>query len=289
MVTSSQTNFVCSPNLELEHAIGGEGKVGEIELEQAYIEYDIAENHRAKAGLFLIPVGIINETHEPPTFYGTERNPVEKNIIPATWWAGGIAAQGEIAEALSYDVAIHEGLNTTAANSYKPRSGRQKTGKAKAEDLAATARVKWTGVAGVELAATVQYQTDITQSNDASAGDAWLYELHASINKGPFGLRALYARWDLEGTGPAAIGADEQTGFYIEPSFKVTEKFGVFARYNQYDNQAGNGSDSEKIQYDAGINFWPHPDIVLKADIQSQDNEGAKNDNGFNLGVGYQF
>ncbi len=33
--------------LELEHAIGGEGKVGEIELEQAYIEYDVSENHRA--------------------------------------------------------------------------------------------------------------------------------------------------------------------------------------------------------------------------------------------------
>ena len=66
--------------LEVEHSIAGDGKVGEIELEQAYIEWDATENLTAKAGLFLIPVGIINETHEPNTFYGTERNNIEKNI-----------------------------------------------------------------------------------------------------------------------------------------------------------------------------------------------------------------
>ena len=38
----------------------------------------------------LVPVGFLNEVHEPPTFYGVERNPVEKNVIPTTWWEGGI-------------------------------------------------------------------------------------------------------------------------------------------------------------------------------------------------------
>ncbi|MGB5409045.1 MAG: hypothetical protein WBN43_19955, partial [Thiogranum sp.] len=61
--------------------------------------------------------------------------------------------------------------------------------------------------------------------------------------------------------------------------------------YNQWDNQACDGnSDSEKKQANAGVNFWPHPDVVLKVDVQQQDNEGeSKNDNGWNLGVGYQF
>ena len=44
-----------------------------------------------KAGLFLIPVGILNQTHEPDTFYGVERNNVEKNIIPTTCGEGGLA------------------------------------------------------------------------------------------------------------------------------------------------------------------------------------------------------
>lgn len=276
--------------LELEHSIAGEGKSGEIELEQAYIEYDINEQHRVKGGLFLTPVGIINETHEPQTFYGTERNPVEKNIVPATWWAAGAMFSGEIAEGFSYDVAATSGLNTKASKDYKVRSGRQKVSKAKAKDFAYTGRLKWTGVPGLEVAATVQYQEDITQSLDSAAGDATLFETHVVFQRGGFGLRALYATWDLDGDGPKSIGADEQTGWYIEPSYRISEHFGVFARYNEWDNQAGNSSDSEYEQIDLGINWWPHHDVVVKLDYQDQDAPKGKVElDGINIGLGYEF
>lgn len=275
--------------LEVEHDIAGEGKKGEIEVEQAYVEYDLSDNHRAKAGVFLVPVGILNEIHEPPTFYGVERNPVEKDIVPATWWAGGIGLSGDLGAGFGYDLAVHEGLATTSAKSYKPRDGRQKTGEAIAKDLAYTARIKWNGIPGLTLAGTIQHQTDITQSADATAGSANLYELHGVYSQGPFTLKALYARWDLDGSGPSGIGADEQMGWYVEPSFKFNSQWGVFARYNMWDNKAGDGAASEKQQTDLGVNFWPHPDVVLKADYQWQDNDDGKNQNGFNLGVGYQF
>ena len=272
--------------LELEHAISGDGEDGEIELEQAYVEYDLTPSQHIKGGMFLIPVGILNETHEPPTFYGVKRNPVERNIIPTTWWAGGIELTGEIAPGWSYNFGVHEGLDT---DNYSLRSGRKKTSNADAHDLASTARVKWNGIAGVELAATLQYQENITQGldNDASA---WLYEAHADVQRGPFGLRALYARWDIDGDGAKAVGRDEQDGFYIEPSYKLIPEFGLFARYSQWDNEAGSNSDSEKKQYNAGFNYWPHPDVVLKADYQYQDNEGnVDEEKGVNLGIGYQF
>lgn len=275
--------------LEVEHSIAGEGQVGEIELEQAYIEVDLNQKHKTRFGMTLIPVGIMNETHEPPTFYGTERNPVEKNIIPATWWAASVNVLGEVAPGWSYEVAVHEGLNTSAADSYKPRNGRQKTGKAQADNLAYTGRIKWTGMAGVEVAATIQQQTDITQGNDLTAGSANLFEVHGIYNKGPFTLKALYAQWTLDGAGPKSIGADEQNGWYIEPSYKISDKLGVFARYNQYDNAAGDNTASEKQQTDIGINWWVHPNVVVKADYQTQDNDGGKNQNGFNLGMGYMF
>lgn len=276
--------------LEIEHAgVESDGAPlgGEVELEQAYVEFDLNDQHRAKAGLFILPVGILNETHEPNTFYGVERNPVESNIIPTTWWAGGGALSGELGNGFSYDAAIHEGLNTGA--SYTPRSGRQKTSNAIASDLAYTARLKWTGMPGVEIGGTFQHQTDITQSLDASAGSANLYELHTVISKGPLGLRALYARWDLDGAGPAAVGADEQLGWYLEPSFKFNEQWGAFARYNLWDNAAGDSVGSEKKQIDVGVNYWPHPDVVLKVDYMSQDNDDGRDQKGFNLGVGYQF
>jgi hypothetical protein len=274
--------------LELEHSLAGDGKPGEVELEQAYIEYDINEHHRVKGGLFLTPVGILNETHEPNTFYGTERNPVEKNIIPTTWWEAGAMFSGEIAAGFSYDLAVHSGLNASGA-SYKVRSGRQKVASADADDFAYTGRLKWTGMPGVELAATLQYQSDITQSNDPTAGSATLFETHAVIEKGPFGLRALYATWDLDGSGPKASGADEQTGWYVEPSFRFTDNFGIFARYNEWDNAAGDSSDSEYEQIDLGVNWWPHKNVVVKADYQLQDKPGGGSADGVNVGLGYEF
>ena len=109
---NSKTRFFSE--LEVEHSIAGDGEEGEVELEQAYIEHDYAANHSLKAGVFLVPVGILNETHEPETFYGIERNPVEKNIIPSTWWEGGLAFSGRFGEGFSYDATVTSGLNTVS-------------------------------------------------------------------------------------------------------------------------------------------------------------------------------
>lgn len=277
--------------LELEHSLAGEGKPGEVELEQAYIEWDFAKNHRLNAGLFLIPVGILNETHEPDTFYGTERNNVEKNIIPTTWWETGVQVVGEIAPGLSYNAGVHSGLQMTADQGV--RKGRQKSANAKAEDLAFTTRLKYTGVAGLELAGTIQYQQDVTQGNDPATADdaeAMLFETHAVYQSGDFGLRVLYAMWDIDNDAFEANGTDEQEGWYIEPSYKVTEKLGVFVRYSEWDNKAGNSADTEIESWDYGINYWLTPRVVFKADFTDQSGTavGSKGDS-FNLGVGWSF
>ena len=275
---------------ELEHAIAGEEQKGEIELEQAFIDFAINERVTSRGGVFLIPVGLINETHEPTTFYGVERNPVEKNIIPATWWEAGAGIYGEIAQGWRYDLYAHSGLNTNSDKKYAVRSGRQKVSKAQADDLAYTGRLRYTAIPGLELAATVQYQTDMTQGQDNTAGSGVLSETHLAYMVGDFALKALYARWDLDGQGPEEKGSDLQLGWYIEPAYRISEQFGVFARYNRWDNQAGAADiASEKTQTDFGINWWPHPDVVLKADYQIQDNNNDSNQNGINLAMGYQF
>lgn len=285
--------------LELEHSLAGEGKKGEVELEQAYLEFDLNSDHAAKAGLFLIPVGIINETHEPPTFYGVERNPVESNIIPTTWWEGGMGVSGKLSAGLRYDLALTSGLKVNPSPAGKPqdayliRGGRQKVSEANADDGALTTRLRWTGIPGVELAATFMYQDDLAQANGgAAAASATLIETHAAISKGPFGLRALYAQWDLDGAGPAtgaSPGRDKQLGWYLEPSFKLSQKLGAFARYAEWDNNAGSARtvNAKKDQTNVGVNFWPQENVVLKFDVQQQGNNGS--DDGFNLGVGYMF
>jgi len=288
--------------LEVEHSVAGDDQNGEVEIEQAFIEWDYAENHRAKGGVFLVPTGIINETHEPETFYGVERNSVEKNIIPATWWEGGAMFSGEFGEGFSYDAGVHSGLfiDPTKLDSdeapdpdYKIRDGRQKTSKAKADDLAYTGRIKYTGIPGLELSASAQYQTDVWQGEKFAGeedADATLLEFHTIYNHGPFGLRALYARWDIDNVIESVKpGADEQEGFYIEPSHRLTDKLGIFARFSEWDNQAGDSSDTEKQQYDIGLNYWLDERVVLKADYMHEDVEQGDEFHGFNLGIGWSF
>lgn len=290
--------------LELEHAWvkdtqSGTSSKGEVELEQAYIEFDLSQNHRAQGGLFLVPVGILNETHEPTTFYGVERNPVESNIIPSTWWEAGAGIKGELPGGLRYDLTATSGLKiaTTGSSAYNIRSARQKDSNAPGDNLAYTGRLRWSAIPGVEIAASLYHQEDLTQSSLGIVPiGGTLGTAHAVVSRGPFSMKTLYARWHLTGgsdtvnpANGAVSGSDVQYGWYVEPAFKITKQWGVFARYSEWDNRAGNAnaSDTLKRQTDVGVNYWPHPQVVVKFDVQNQ--EGASNDDGFNLGIGYMF
>jgi hypothetical protein len=286
--------------LEVEHSIAGDGKVGEVELEQAFVQWDYADSHRAQIGLFLLPVGILNETHEPDTFYGVERNDVEKNIIPATWWEGGFGLSGEIAPGWGYDVAVHSGLrldtdNASGSKRTSIRSGRQKVGKADADSLAYTARLRYAGVPGFQWSAAVQRQTDLAQGDADGIGigsiGATLLETDVTFERGMFNLRALYARWSIDDEIEAlSPGADEQSGWYIEPSWKFSKQLGVFARYGTYDLSAGDSTASnEKTRLDFGFNYWMHENVVIKADYTRQDDDQGNDTDGFNIGFGYSF
>ena len=285
--------------LELEHSIAGDGKSGEIELEQAYIEYDFNDKLSAKAGLFLMPVGIMNETHEPDTFYGVERNEVEKYIIPSTWWEAGIGASYKFDNGLSVDVAVMTGLEMS--NKYSIRSGRGKVSKQQANEPIIVGRVKYTGTPGLELAATVLHQTDMGQGDNPSnglvdIGSGTLFETHAiyshTLGPGVFTGKALYSRWHINIDGNADQAAESQYGWYVEPSYRLPTKYGdvgVFGRFQKLNYY--NGGDKNYDIWEAGANWWIHENVVLKANyIHKKDTLHAdKDERGFDLGLGYSF
>ena len=267
--------IVLYSEFELEHSLAGDGKPGEVELEQAYIDIAMNGGTSFKAGLFLLPVGTLNETHEPDTFYGVERNPVEKNIIPTTWWEAGIGLSGS-SESVSWDVAVHSGL--AVPDSYKIRSGRKKVAEAPAEDAAVTGRVTYSGN-GFKVAGFAQYQGDITQGRDEGA-DATLIGATLDATIGAIQIKGLVSSWDIGGAAAAAAGADEQWGYFIEPSYKISDNLGVFARYAEYQDYTGSTTDVVTV----GVNYWPIDQVVFKADYNDAGGEES-----FNLGVGYSF
>jgi hypothetical protein len=291
--------------LEVEHALAGDGEPGEVELEQGWIELDLNNQHRLRAGLDILPIGMINPTHEPNTFYGVERNRVETEIIPTTWWEAGLGFNGEIAPGWNYDVVAHSGLAvpTTGSSAFRPRSGRLKVAEADDQDLAVTGRLRYTGIPGLEVGVSTQYQSDITGTADSLDISATLFEGHVDYkHSSGLGLRALYARWDMEDGGvggPETFNADTLQGWYVEPAYRfgvpgrIPGDLGIFARYENYDerNQLTPSRFENFDRYVAGMNWWPHPNVVFKFDVQKEEADGqvARLLDGFNLGLGYQF
>ncbi len=294
--------------IELEHAIAGDGKAGEIELEQAYIDFALNKHYNVKAGVFLIPLGIINETHEPPTFYGVERNEVEKRIIPATWWEAGAGVYGEITEGLNYQVNVTSNLN---ANKFKTdfsdgvRGGRQKVGKANAENLAVSGAINYSGIRGLTVGAA--FLSGETGQNVNNGVDArlTLWDVHARYQKDRLDMRALYARGHLsdaanlkDATGINA--AEDFYGWYAEAAYHVwksgEQSFAPFVRYEKWDthadvpNNVARNKDNENSVVTIGANYYPHPSVVIKGDYQKFDDpDGSKGDKRLNLGLGYMF
>ncbi len=285
--------------LEIEHGLvqdtadGSNG--GEVEIEQAFIEMDLTDALRAKAGLFIVPVGILNETHEPPTFYGVERNDVENIILPSTWWEAGAGLQGYYDNGLSWDLAVHSGLKmpTTGSSAFRIRSGRQKVSNASADDLAYTARVRYTGLPGLDLAATYQHQSDASQQSGDGLDSGNLVSVQGIFNRGPFQLRALWAQWQFDGNLVKAMDADEQTGWYVEPSFKIPFGDHAIGFYGRWEDVEGARTRDRFDQWEVGMNYWPTANVVFKVDYRNRTHDLAvdagRDFKAFDLGVGYNF
>ena len=298
--------------LEVEHAVSSRDDDGEVEVEQMYLDFRFNDRVNAKVGLFLIPVGFLNETHEPPTFYGVERNEIETRIIPTTWREAGIGVYGEAVQGLRYQVGVTTGFDASKFDNALTgiSSAHQEGQLANAEDLALSAALNYSGVPGLLVGGSVF--TGNTGQGNTAIGDArlTLWDLHTRYQTGNWDLRALYARGHLGDAEniKTVTGFDAPSSFYgwlTEAAYHVWKSgdmdLAPFVRYESYDTQASlpNGSirlaGSRNKVWTAGASFWPDPKVVLKADYQvfdesdfisSTDTNGDKR---FNLGMGYMF
>ena len=124
---SDRIRFVSE--LELEHAlVEGLEEAGELELEQAYVDFLLSRRFNVRAGMMLMPVGIINERHEPPVYYGVERPFVDTVIIPTTWFEVGAGVHGEVGRGWRYRAVRHlaverEGVQRRGRPSRWPAEG----------------------------------------------------------------------------------------------------------------------------------------------------------------------
>ncbi|WP_266170118.1 porin [Dyella subtropica] len=311
--------------VEWEHAVTSANDQGESEIEQAYLNYQFNSAVNLKAGLFLMPFGLLNQSHEPPAFYGVERNEVETRIIPSTWREGGLGLYGSTDAGLKWDVGVTTGFDTAKLDdaSSPLHASHQELQLAKAHDLAAYAAVNYQGIpgwtvggavfSGNSMHANADFKTDNTKPNFAGiSARVTLWDVHTRWQQNGWDLSAVYAKGTIGDAGKidttvqafnTATGANRPYvpsafyGWLVQGAYTVWEhgdmKLTPFVRYEKFNTQSkmpagflADAANADRVTT-VGVSFNPHPQVVCKADYQKfQDH--PKNDR-FNLGIGYMF
>jgi hypothetical protein len=320
-----KTHFVSE--LELEHAVSSADDVGEIEVEQAYVEHELTPSIFAKAGLILIPSGTLNENHEPTRYYGVYRNFVETAIIPSTWREGGFALQGNTSGGLRWDLGLTTGFDLSKWNAMSLdgqasplASIHQELAIAHARDVSGFGALNYTGLPALRVGASVfTGGASQGQPGTPSAG-VTLWEGHARWAPGAWDLAGLYARGHISGTrqlnltliGNPTLIPEEFFGWYVQSAYHLIDRgtwsLTPFVRYEQFNTASqyavlGTGfapaALPDRKVWTAGFNWMIAPGVVVKADYldfrgtgdghASAANSGALVGNRFDVGVGYQF
>lgn len=306
--------FVLNTELEVEHAVTASDKGGEVALEFAYLDYMASKAVNARAGLVLVPMGLVNELHESPTFLGARRPEVERFIIPTTWREIGAGVYGDTGK-LSYRLYLVNGLNSEGFSAQGIREGRQEGSKALAESWAATGRLDAAPVPGLLVGASFftggSSQARRTPAGKSFTGNTTLFDVHADWRWRGVWLRGLYVRTTVGDAadineangfhGDESVGR-RQWGWYLQGGFDVLSfaagshaSLTPFVRYERYDTQAqvpagyarNPGNDVELLTI--GAVFKPIEQISIKVDWQQRTNAARTGVNQWNVGLGYLF
>lgn len=311
---NDKTQFITE--IEVEH-------VEEVFVEQAFVNYNVAPNVNLRGGLMLVPMGIINEFHEPTTFNGSERPEVDNVIVPTTWREIGLGVFGRFNSiSLGYQAYVFNGFKSTELDeegevqgllngSNGLRGGRQKGIKSTINTPTFSTKFDYYGIPGLRLGLAGYFGR--TQPDDDTDGlDG------ADIGIAMVGLDARYAykRFTARGQFINASLSDTEAynnltgqdlgsrlqGWYIEGAFNLLplgkqQRLFVFARYEKYDTHADTaGSLPQNSAYDrtdvtTGLSYHIAPGVVVKGDYQFRSNEqdGSDAPDRLNFGIGVWF
>ena len=310
---SDRIRFVSE--LELEHAlVEGLEEAGELELEQAYVDFLLSRRFNVRAGMMLVPVGIINERHEPPIYYGVERPFVDTVIVPTTWFEVGAGVHGELGRGWRYRAYVMSPLNAREFSAEDGlRDGRQKGSDTNIGRPAVTGRLEYVGIAGLTAGASFWTGRSGFEFRPRFDVPVSLGEADIRYSRDRLELRGQFAQVSIRNAGllndamGRAVGVDPNVasalrGFYGEAGYRVISgasygDVGLFARYENFDTQFKMPVDYlplRELDRDAlvfGVTYWPDADIALKADYSAvrSKNSTIRVPNSFNIGLGWWF
>lgn len=302
--------------VEFEH-------VQEVYIEQAFVNYAVAPNVSIRGGLMLVPMGIINEFHEPTTFNGVERPAVDNVIVPSTWREIGVGVTGRFNDlSLGYQAYVFNGFKSASIDgeggingflkgSNGLRSGRQKGIQSTIDSPTFSLKFDYYGIPGLRLGLS-GYFGDTQAEDEIDAIDG------SSIGISMIGLDARYAYKRFTARGQfinAALSNTESynnltnkdlgsalQGWYLETAYNLLaqekkQRLFAFVRYEQFDTHAKTEGDLmrnnayNRSDITTGLSYHIAPGVVLKGDYQIRDNAQSNSElpNMLNFSIGVWF
>jgi hypothetical protein len=300
--------------LELEHAfVEGLEEAGELELEQAYLDFLLSRAVNVRAGMLLVPMGIINERHEPPVYNGVERPFVDTVIIPTTWFEVGAGIHGEIANGVryrAYVMAPLDGLEFSADEGI--RGGRQKGSEANVRNVAFTGRAEYLGLPDLTLGASFWTGESSFSAPRLDTG-VTVGEVDARYTRDRLELRGQFAQVAIDDAGNLNEAIERLTGvspniartlrgFYGEAGYRVwaagsPRDLVAFVRYENFDTQYRMPEgflplkEFDRDAWIFGFTYYPDPDVAVKMDYVRLRNQSdvVRAPNSVNIGLGWWF
>ena len=301
--------IVFNSELEFEHAATDNG---EVEVEFGTLDFLFDPRINARAGLLLVPVGFINEIHEPPFYHGNQRPEVEQRIIPTTWRANGAGIFGEIGP-VRYRTYVVSSLDASGFTSADIREGRQEGSQEIAENFSWVGRVDYVPLNGFVLGGSAYLgNSGQHQHFSGTSPDVFtqLYEAHAEYKRYGLEMRALATILEIDNAAQLSADpaiaqtiANTSLGYYAEIAYDVlplviqgtTQYLAPWFRYSRVDMQhdvpSGFAKDEQQdLQvFEVGLDYKPIPQVVLKLDYRNQDPEEGNLPDEVRLGAGFVF
>ena len=306
--------ILVNTEIEFEHA--STDKSGTVSVEFAYLDFLFQDEVNVRAGMVLIPVGFLNELHEPPIFLGARRPGVSNVIIPTTWRENGAGVFGDLGP-LAYRVYVVNSLDAAGFTAQAGlRGGRQKASKALAEDFALTGRFDWTIVPGL-LVGVSGFVGNSGQGRQLTTGETFdgrvrLVDLHVEWKWRGLQTRGVWSRITIgdvaqinqlngfvpgggDSVGEKLAGAYVEAGYDVLAHLPTRQSLIPFLRVERYDTQVevprtfqrDPANDIDVLTL--GVSYKPIPQVVLKVDFQDIRNAAGTGTDQVNVALGYMF
>ncbi len=287
-------NIILNVELEFEHGGVEAGDGGEVIVEFMYLDFLLDEKYNFRIGHMLMPMGLINERHEPTLFTTVQRPNTSKYLIPSTWHESGLMVFGKITQDFSYKIAGVTGLDDSKTGSKWIRNARGGSFKQTNEGneqlgLGFVARVDYTGINGLLLGASTYLDSSIK-----------MWDIHADYKSGPFRAYGVYTQTERDDSAANAAGNGETkaNGGFINVGYDLLsfipgsdKKLPLFIQYESVSPQDRlfDGSSVDSIDTTTfGINFFPHEQVVLKVDYAMQEQNSLDIDT-ISASIGFIF